>query len=557
MKARRDWVLSLALNAVLAAAQGNLLLTDVNSGDDEGTWCLDSGYGGSNQVNVRMSRCTASSTSQLWLFDGSALKTEANSTWCLDWTWKPGRNNVHMSLCSQSSAHQRWRFDERFLKTDTGEADGAGAWCMDWTTRGQKDVYMNECSGVYPHQHWRWISSPSSSSSLADRLLPILFVLVPSVLVGSLLLGGLAYLCHKRVRRRRGPGYTSSTEIAGENSVQASNADVTHADVRPELTSVESMRVEVSPAPSDKDGEPALVSLRKELSRIIAELEVDDRIFDKYGTDVKQIIFGKAKASVLPIANFMCVDINHVLNAQIAPDEGLKAIEDEFKKHGTPVDKECFKYVRYGRTGDLRDRIWENGIIDKGREAGLDLEWFLDNAPADAKLTRGMVLALRLYTTAAYKSLNDGMRGELCAEKPHPFPVTVHLLTEGIKNLRAPEGDADTSNAKVTLWRGMRNLKLDNEFMLKGGSEKAPMSTSPSLEVAVRYSASACSVLLKLETSHFRNRGADISFLSAFPEECEVLYPPLTYLFPTGRKQTVTTEIGVTFTVVEVKPEYG
>ena len=33
-------------------------------------------------------------------------------------------------------------------------------------------------------------------------------------------------------------------------------------------------------------------------------------------------------------------------------------------------------------------------------------------------------------------------------------------------------------------------------------------------------------------------RGADIAFLSAFPGEREVLFPPLTYLKPTGR-QTV------------------
>ena len=103
----------------------------------------------------------------------------------------------------------------------------------------------------------------------------------------------------------------------------------------------------------------------------------------------------------------------------------------------------------------------------------------------------------------------------------------------------------------------MRNLKISDDFIHEGGSEKAPMSTTRALEVAVRYSASACSVLLKLETSNFRERGADLAFLSAFPGEAEVLYPPLTHLAPTGKKQTVETESGVAFTVVEVRPSFG
>lgn len=37
----------------------------------------------------------------------------------------------------------------------------------------------------------------------------------------------------------------------------------------------------------------------------------------------------------------------------------------------------------------------------------------------------------------------------------------------------------------------------------------------------------------------WRRAQADIAFLSAFPEERETLYPPLTYLRPTGRQETV------------------
>ena len=104
--------------------------------------------------------------------------------------------------------------------------------------------------------------------------------------------------------------------------------------------------------------------------------------------------------------------------------------------------------------------------------------------------------------------------------------------------------------------RGLRSLRLSDEFLREGGSEMALMSTTRELEVAVKYSTSACSVLLKLETRNFRERGADLTFLSAFPAECEVLYPPLTHCEPV-RSQEVRTEGGVTFTVIEVRPSYG
>jgi len=52
-----------------------------------------------------------------------------------------------------------------------------------------------------------------------------------------------------------------------------------------------------------------------------------------------------------------------------------------------------------------------------------------------------------------------------------------------------------------------------------------------------------------VRSSGFHDRGADISWLSAFPGEKEVLFPPLTYLKPTGRAEVVGQ-----CTVVEVTP---
>ncbi len=115
---------------------------------------------------------------------------------------------------------------------------------------------------------------------------------------------------------------------------------------------------------------------------------------------------------------------------------------------------------------------------------------------------------------------------------------------------------SDNADKGVDLWRGMRNVTAAVAFADKGGTELAPMSTTTSLEVAMKYAASADSILFKLQTNSFMDRGADLQYLSAFPAEAEVLFPPLTFLRPTG--VTTHKQFGLaSFTVIEVEPRLG
>ena len=94
--------------------------------------------------------------------------------------------------------------------------------------------------------------------------------------------------------------------------------------------------------------------------------------------------------------------------------------------------------------------------------------------------------------------------------------------------------------------------------MEKGGTELAFMSTTLDLDVAVRYCLSPKSLLFKLVSPGFMTTGADVRWISAFPGEAEILYPPLTYLKPSGRKETIKVKRGdeeLSFTVVEVYPQ--
>ena len=44
-------------------------------------------------------------------------------------------------------------------------------------------------------------------------------------------------------------------------------------------------------------------------------------------------------------------------------------------------------------------------------------------------------------------------------------------------------------------------------------------------------------MLLRLKLRSFMECGADISFLSAFPAESEVVYPPMTFILPERQRE--------------------
>ncbi|KAJ1489217.1 hypothetical protein T484DRAFT_1780562 [Baffinella frigidus] len=118
---------------------------------------------------------------------------------------------------------------------------------------------------------------------------------------------------------------------------------------------------------------------------------------------------------------------------------------------------------------------------------------------------------------------------------------------------------------EVILWRGLKDvqvpnlphpyiLKVPQEFVEIGGTEFAPMSTTTDVKTALMFSAGGSSVLFRLCTTNPLKRGADISFLSAFPEENEILFPPLTFLAPIRPPQEIRLGTDKLFIVLDVEP---
>ena len=218
---------------------------------------------------------------------------------------------------------------------------------------------------------------------------------------------------------------------------------------------------------------------------------------------------------------------------------------------------------------------------DKGR-AGETLEMFatMDEAE-ECKLTMAEVAALRLYTTSTFRLINNPLRQsvrrtahELRKER-HPLAITCYHITCGLKKLRALNfHDLTTSSVKKDstlcsdsepdkvkhhekssyLWRGLKDLTISSHFMAYGGSEIACMSTSESLNVIAGYAQSEAPLLFRIKVDSPMDRGASIQWLSVYPEEDEVLYPPLMYLQPLLKQKIRGLEGGEVVTVKVVYP---
>jgi hypothetical protein len=247
---------------------------------------------------------------------------------------------------------------------------------------------------------------------------------------------------------------------------------------------------------------------------------------------------------------------------------------------------ECLDYVLHQEAGSS-NLIFENGgmkrdcdtdgkvlpsreIVDPvtGQKRSMRFDDFVNHPTAKlVGLRREQVLALRLYTTIAFKSINIPLRDQSreAEGRAHPLPVTVTQIEKAVLQLRKVEGNETTAHDSVDLYRGIAGRTVPSEFLAKGGTELAPMSTTRDLKVAMQYASSEHAVILRLRTKGFMGRGADIAFLSCFPAESEVLFPPLTYLGPVREKDEhglehpkppVVVRVGAsTFTVVDVQPQ--
>lgn len=187
---------------------------------------------------------------------------------------------------------------------------------------------------------------------------------------------------------------------------------------------------------------------------------------------------------------------------------GVEAIAAEVEANGTIVDKEALHYVLRSRAGSSSQGFpnspWARDCDASGVRAdrctsngdGMELSDFVDHPRARAShLGAAHVLALRLYTTAAFRSINEPLR-QPARTSPHPLPITVGFLKEAINQMRNRDSQRDSyreetkgsspsspsdrraseaSLQPTVLWRGLKDLRVTDEFVREGGTELAPM----------------------------------------------------------------------------------
>lgn len=149
------------------------------------------------------------------------------------------------------------------------------------------------------------------------------------------------------------------------------------------------------------------------------------------------------------------------------------------------------------------------------------------------------LLGARLYTGPLFVKYNAALRGTAKASpafaadafetlcKGNRYPTTIHLINSAIIKLSSL-----TKATKVYRGMGGRALpacfKLKDEFDVQGGVDLAFLSCTTDQEVAFSYGSKG-GVIFEVQQGMV-DRGANLSWLSQYPFENEILFPPLTCL---------------------------
>ena len=147
-------------------------------------------------------------------------------------------------------------------------------------------------------------------------------------------------------------------------------------------------------------------------------------------------------------------------------------------------------------------------------------------------------IAGRLYTGPMYEKYNAALRQasgapilvERFKKQCHDnlYSTTIHAINSCVIKL-------SKLTQAVKVWRGFKGATLPRQFFepndagVRGGIEYGFSSTTTDRDQAVIYASGNQSTIFEMQMGMV-DRGADLSWLSQYPHELEVLFPPLTGL---------------------------
>jgi hypothetical protein len=258
--------------------------------------------------------------------------------------------------------------------------------------------------------------------------------------------------------------------------------------------------------------EEKLVKQASELKELRGKLEAADELVSSNSKFVASaIVLGQAEEAAHGLKELLGITTGQLGQIMIDP---LSAIKKEFAASEISAENKAnLKHVLAG----TKQTVWEN------KKPLAELLQHQDSKAA--KLEEHHIVALRLYTTSAFSQINDSLRKR---QKPHPLPATTYFISEALKQLKGVAAKLpDAHNSKV-LWRGLKNLKLSFEFLMKGGTELASLATSTS-----RCAPPPLSPFFSFSSPYSFHHSAPTSLLvrptSALPPPS--LLPSLTFTF--------------------------
>ena len=210
------------------------------------------------------------------------------------------------------------------------------------------------------------------------------------------------------------------------------------------------------------------------------------------------------------------------------------------KEYYFVVDPARYRPEEYPHTPKERDQWSSAGkAVWRGKHGRdiIELRRFTQHDTAKrAGLKDAEVISLRLYTGPMYIWYNAVLRGfpeDLCESlSGNRYETTIFCIISGIVKLsKLTEVPEDRR-----LYRGLGGILLPDSFWIKtegfrGGVERGLMSATMDRHVAMQYSGSDKERGTVLEIAVGRiDIGADLCWVSQYPGEREVLFPPLSCL---------------------------
>jgi len=205
--------------------------------------------------------------------------------------------------------------------------------------------------------------------------------------------------------------------------------------------------------------------LKKGVEKALLQFPSDER----FASNAKDFVCGKFDEAASGIFDVMNVDDQQVRNKSKEQSE-IQVIEDEVKALNHLDVSQQLEYILREPASEKK---FENGLRDQGHVGMVFKDFVEHNCAKAAKLTEAEVAVLRLYTTSAFKQINDPLRDETRKQQgiPHPLPYTVMLIGQGIKRLRKIGLEDGSAQKSQVLWRGMKNLRPTDKFAQEGGTE--------------------------------------------------------------------------------------